>query len=152
MGIGTRLMNLWNHLRTGPDRRGADPSLEGLGRRGELAAVAYLKSSGWTVVEHGSRTRFSELDIVAADRRTVVFVEVKTRTSAAAGLPIEAVDLAKQRRLARAALAYLKRHELLEQQCRFDVIAIEWPPGSTTPSIHHIRNAFEPPGQGNLFA
>ena len=88
------------------------------------------------------RTGLGELDLVAVDGRTVVFVEVKTRQTGEQGHPAEAVDLPKQRRLTLLATAYLKRHRLLNHAARFDVVAITWPDGRR-PQIEHIRNAFD---------
>lgn len=100
----------------------------------------------------GQRDRLGELDLVAVDGRTIVFVEVKTRTSCDYGPPDTAVDREKQRRLSRVALAFLKRHDLLECSARFDVIAVVWPPGARTPLIEHYRDAFEVVGRGQMFA
>jgi putative endonuclease len=83
-----------------------------------------------------------ELDIVAVDERTVVFVEVKTRNSDLAGSPESAVDEEKQRRLTRAALGFLKRHDLLSHSSRFDVVAVTWPAGQRQPRIEHFIDAF----------
>lgn len=123
-----------------------------LGVRGERAAARYLRRRGFRIVARGTRFGRGELDLVAVEGRTVVFVEVKTRESHVAGTPEEAVDLAKQRRLTRLALVFLKRHDLLEHSARFDVVAVTWPEGSREPRIAHYRNAFEPPGKGQMFA
>ena len=123
-----------------------------LGQRGELAAQRYLKRRGYTVVARGERGRIGELDLVAVDGRTVVFVEVKTRRTHNAGAPVEAVHAAKQRQLTRAALSYLRRHDLLECRARFDVVAITWPNDSSRPAIEHIKQAFEPTGRGQFFS
>ena len=107
------------------------------------------------IVGRQVRVGGGELDLVAVERRTIVFVEVKTRRSDAAGHPLEAVSAGKQRRLTRAALAYLRRHELLECAARFDVVAVIWPPDTNRwrrPQIFHVRNAFEPPGTQQMFA
>jgi putative endonuclease len=93
-----------------------------------------------------------ELDIVAVDGRTVVFVEVKTRRSADAGHPAEAIDDLKERRMTQAALAYLKTHRLLEHSSRFDVVAVTWPAGSKRPTIEHIIDAFPAVGRGQFFS
>src|SRR5213595_3684948 len=98
-----------------------------LGRRGEDAAARYLKKLGYVIVARGHRDNIGELDLVAVDGRSVVFIEVKTRTTHDAGHPADAVDEAKQRRLTRLALSYMKRHDLLECKARFDVIAVTWP-------------------------
>jgi putative endonuclease len=122
-----------------------------LGQRGEAAAARYLKRLGYVIVARGSHIRRGEIDLIAVDGRTVVFVEVKTRVSHDAGHPAEAVDREKQRRLTRLAMVYLKRHHLLENPARFDVIAITWPKNQRRPMIEHYKNAFEPVGEGQMF-
>jgi len=123
-----------------------------LGQRGEDAAAKYLRKLGYYIIARGHRDRIGELDLVAVDGRTVVFVEVKTRTSQNAGHPAEAVDNDKQRRLTRLALAYLKRHDLLEYSARFDIVAITWPDKKSKPTIEHFKNAFEPIGVQGMFS
>lgn len=123
-----------------------------LGQRGEQAAARYLKRKGYLVVARGERDRLGEIDLVAVERRTIVFIEVKTRSSHDAGHPAEAVDLDKQRRLTRAALSYLRRHDLLEQSARFDVIAVTWPGDGQPPTLEHFVNAFEPTGRWQMFS
>jgi putative endonuclease len=123
-----------------------------LGQRGEDAACRYLKRRGYKVVARGDRGGIGELDIVAVDGRTVVFVEVKTRRSHETGHPAEAVDQHKQQRLTRAALSFLKRHDLLECSSRFDVIAVTWPPSQKQPDIEHLENAFEATGTRQMFS
>lgn len=118
-----------------------------LGARGEEAAARYLKKRGYQIVARGSRSKSGEIDLVAVHGRTVVFVEVKTRESADAGHPSEAVDAVKQRRLSRAAMAFLKSHGLLECPARFDVVAVTWPPGERRPAIEHFPHAFEATGR-----
>jgi putative endonuclease len=115
-----------------------------LGDAGERAAARHLRRRGLRVITRGYKTSRGEIDLVARDGDTLVFVEVKTGRQ---GHPAEAVTLEKQRRLARAAVQFLKRFDLLEQRCRFDVVAIVWPDDDRPPSIEHIANAFEfPPG------
>ncbi len=111
----------------------------------------YLKRLGYAIIARGSHIRRGELDLIAVDGRTLVFVEVKTRTSHDAGHPADAVDRVKQERLTRLAVVYLKRHGLLEHSSRFDVVAVTWPDGKRRPTIDHIKNAFEPIGRGQLF-
>jgi putative endonuclease len=126
-----------------------------LGHRGERAAARYLRRAGYRVVARGLRTTHGELDLVAVETavsgRSVVFVEVKTRTTHDAGHPVEAVTPDKQRRLTRAAVAFLKRHGLLEYRSRFDVVAVTWPDGQTRPVIEHFKNAFEAVGRGQFY-
>ena len=122
------------------------------GDRGERAAVKYLKKLGFRIVAQQYATPWGELDIVAIDGQVVVFVEVKTRKTIVAGHPFEAVTPEKQSKLTRMALAYLKRHKLLDYSARFDVISILWPDESRTPEITHIRNAFEAVGKWQFFS
>ncbi|QDU77153.1 hypothetical protein Pan97_42150 [Bremerella volcania] len=124
-----------------------------LGERGESLACRHLRRQGYTIVARQDRTRLGELDIVAVRQRTVVFVEVKTRAADEKGTPTEAVDEDKQARLTRAALAYMRRHDLLGNcAARFDVIAIVWPDDKTKPTLTHIENAFEATGQFQMFS
>ena len=123
-----------------------------LGQQGERAAERYLKRLGYIIVARGERDDLGELDLIAVDGRTIVFIEVKTRRSDLAGHPAEAVDEQKQRRITRLALAYLKRHDLLEYPSRFDVVAVTWPSGAKQPKIEHIKNAFEAVGRQGMFS
>jgi putative endonuclease len=123
-----------------------------LGRRGESAAARYLKRHGYRILARGDRLWPGELDLVALDRQTIVFVEVKTRRSQDAGHPAEAVDAAKQRRLTRLAVTFLKRHGLLEHPGRFDVVAVTWPEGRRRPTIEHFKNAFEAVGKWEFYS
>jgi putative endonuclease len=123
-----------------------------LGRRGENAAARYLRRLGYVIVARGDRGLIGEIDLVAVDGRTLVFIEVKTRTSQDAGHPADAVDEKKQRRLTRLALSYMKRHDLLENSARFDVVAVTWPDKGSRPVIEHFQNAFEPVGFDGMFS
>ncbi len=122
-----------------------------LWRRGEDAAARFLKRLGYKIVARGHRSAGGEIDLVAVDGRTVVFVEVKTRQSHDAGHPAEAIDARKQRRITLAAMVFLKRHELLEHAARFDVVAVTWPDGAKRPTIEHYQNAFEAVGRAQMF-
>lgn len=93
-----------------------------------------------------------EIDLIARDGASIVFVEVKTRRSTAAGRPLDAVHQEKQAQMTRLALAYLKRRQLLNHRARFDVVSIVWPQSPDhPPEVTHIRNAFEPTGEGQMF-
>ena len=142
MWLRDQISRLWSRWR--PPRT--------LGQRGEAAAARFLKKLGYVIVARSDRGRLGEIDLVAVDGRTVVFVEVKTRSSHDAGHPAEAVDAQKQHRLTRLALTFLKRHELLEYAARFDVIAVTWPAQHSAPTIEHFRNAFESSGSWQWFS
>jgi putative endonuclease len=119
-----------------------------LGDRGERAAARYLRRRGLRIITRNYCTTHGEIDLIARDADTLVFVEVKTRRR---GQPAEAVTPEKERRLTLAALQFLRRHRLLEQKARFDVVAVVWPDDGRPPAIEHIPNAFEPPGRFQLF-
>lgn len=91
----------------------------------EEKACEYLKEKGLQIVERNFRVRQGEIDIVARDKGTLVFVEVKYRRDTAAGRPQEAVTYKKQKQISKVALFYLSFHRLpLSTPCRFDVVAI----------------------------
>lgn len=94
------------------------------GKASENIAVEYLKGQGYRILEVNYRTKLGEIDIVAKEGRTTCFIEVKSRSSSVFGLPKEAVDKRKQRKLSRCALSYLKEKRLHNQSCRFDVLSI----------------------------
>ena len=98
--------------------------------------------------------RAGELDLIAIDQKakTIIFVEVKTHSTIKPGHPADRVDEAKQRRVTRAALRYLKRRHLLGTTCRFDVIAVWWPDETPEPArIEHYESAFEAVGDFQLY-
>ena len=123
-----------------------------LGERGELAAARFLKRRGYHILARHLDLPLGELDIIAADGRTVVFVEVKTRSSMEAGHPADAIDSRKQQRMTQAALAFLKAHRLLNHAARFDVVAVTWADGTKKPTIEHIQDAFPAVGRGQFFS
>jgi putative endonuclease len=111
-----------------------------LGKSGEDLAVDEIVARGYAVLARRYRTRGGEIDIVAEDGGTVVFVEVKARTSADFGSAVEAVTPRKQRQLVVMARDYLARARLLDRPCRFDIVAID--DVDTVPRITIYRNAF----------
>lgn len=112
-----------------------------LGRSGEQLAAQHLAASGYTIVETNFTTRFAEIDIIAAIEDCLVFVEVKTRTSAKKGLPKEAVTAAKQKKIILAARQYIKTRALDGQKrIRFDVMEIF--SENDVCRINHIPHAF----------
>ena len=122
-----------------------------LGTLGEKAAVQFLRSKGLKILDTHHRNSFGEIDVIAEDGDTTVFVEVKTRSSDQAGQPFEAVDQKRQNRMARAALAWLKQNRRLECRCRLDVISILWPKDQQQPQITHYPAAFEPNSRGQMY-
>ncbi|MDW7709599.1 MAG: YraN family protein [Deferrisomatales bacterium] len=112
-----------------------------LGDLGEEVAVRHLRALGYRVVSRNYRCRLGELDCVAVEGGTLVFLEVKARTSDDFGGPLEAVDRRKRRRLTRLARYYALQHDLGDVAQRFDVVAV-WFEGGT-PRVEVYRDAFE---------
>jgi putative endonuclease len=112
-----------------------------LGKSGEDLACRELKRHGYTIIARRYRRRGGELDIVARDGETTVFVEVKTRQGRRFGDAVEAVHGLKRRRMMRLALDYVMRHRLAGSPCRFDVVSIHVEAGR--PVVEVFRNAFD---------
>ncbi len=96
-----------------------------MGKSGEDYAARELERRGYAILERRYRTRHGEIDIVAREGDTTVFVEVKARSTAEFGTAAGAVTSQKQRRLMSMAVDYLTRHRLSNSRCRFDVVAID---------------------------
>lgn len=115
-----------------------------LGEIGEDLAVEELQRRGYAVLARRYRRRGGEIDIVAVDGPTIVFVEVKARDGNRFGTAAEAVTLVKRRRLMAAARDYVTRHRCQDRPCRFDVVAIELE--NEVAGIEVFRNAFDVAG------
>lgn len=112
-----------------------------VGTLGEQAACNALTDQGYRVIHRNYRVRGGELDIVCERNGTLVFCEVKTRTSNQFGLPEEAITIAKRRRLRKLALEYLQREGRRARTLRFDVISV-FMTGGQVGELRHIVNAF----------
>jgi putative endonuclease len=123
-----------------------------LGNRGERKAASFLREQGFSILARQYANKHGEIDLIARDGDSIVFVEVKTRQSDAGGLPVEAVTGDKQRKLTKTALVWLKRRGMLESRSRFDVVSIVWPKDARSPQITHYRNAFPAAGSGSMFS
>jgi putative endonuclease len=114
-----------------------------LGAQGEAIAMAFLKRNRYKILCTNYRCVFGEIDIVAEHKKTLCFIEVKTRRTAAYGAPQEAVSARKQQTMGRVALHFLQRFHLEDRAARFDVMAIRLAPGGY--SLDVITDAFELP-------
>ncbi len=108
-------------------------------------ACAELQRCGLRVLERNYRCRGGEIDVIARDGETLVFVEVKERTSASHGAAVEAVTSLKRSRIVRAACLYAAQHAASESPLRFDVVAIDW--GPEGPRVRHEKGAFDADGR-----
>jgi putative endonuclease len=115
-----------------------------LGKTGEDLACRELERRGYAIIARRYRCRGGELDIIARDGRTTVFVEVKARQDLAFGEAAEAVGRAKRRRIVRLALGYVAEHGLANCPCRFDVVAVRLDP--SRPVVEIFQNAFDVSG------
>ncbi|HWM78870.1 MAG TPA: YraN family protein [Methylomirabilota bacterium] len=116
------------------------------GIKGEEEAARFLSRCGYAILDKNVRTRVGEIDLVAKEGKTLVFVEVKTRKEIAEApppVPPQAgVHTRKQNKLGKLAQSYLKLKRLREQPCRFDVVAVVVNDEGGVKAIRHIPNAF----------
>jgi putative endonuclease len=112
-----------------------------LGKKGEELAIGRLKGLGYKILERNYKCPLGEIDVIARDRNSLVFIEVKTRATRDFGGPAAAVHARKQRQLSKVALVYLNQKKLFNIPARFDVVAVELLPPS--PRIEVIQDAFE---------
>lgn len=111
------------------------------GQKGEDIAVRHLKKAGYKIIETNYRTKLGEIDIIAQDKDTIVFAEVKTRRSVQFGSPKQAVTPHKQKKMSMVALCYLKATGRTASRARFDVVGII--SNRDEPRVEIIKNAFE---------
>ena len=111
-----------------------------LGRRGERLAERHLRRNGYRIVARNFRAAGAEIDLVAMDGETLVFVEVKTRFDDGAGTPQEAIDRRKEEHMRRAAEAFAARYRAGDRAMRFDVVAITGE--GTRRRLELLRDAF----------
>ncbi len=109
------------------------------GKRSEIIASDYLIKKGYKILAVNYKNKVGEIDIIAKDNNCLVFVEVKARMSAQFGHPLEAVNAQKQHKIRSVAGVYLMKNNMLDTECRFDVISIL---GLENPEIDHIVAAF----------
>lgn len=114
------------------------------GAMGEILAARFLRDKGYGILSSNFRCRFGEIDIIASDKRYLVFVEVKTRREDSRYLPREAVTITKQRKLLQTAAMYMSRFPM-NLQPRFDVIEVVTASDDTmrVVEINHIIGAYE---------
>jgi putative endonuclease len=103
----------------------------------EKMAGEYLEKQGYEILFYNYRCFFGEIDIIAKEGKTIVFCEVKYRSSVAYGNPLESVNTKKQKIIFKSAMYYLRNEHSEEVECRFDVI------GFMGNEITHIKNAFQ---------
>lgn len=111
-----------------------------LGKLGESLAAQYLQKCGYSIIERNFRIRYGEIDIIARDGDTLVFVEVKTRNSTQFGLPEEAITPQKLHELLQTAAFYNTRHNTHTTKQRMDLIAIRMGKNSIMEDLKHIQN------------
>lgn len=121
--------------------KGTNDGRLALAKEGENLAARFLERLGYAIVARNVRTRWGEVDLVARDEATWVFVEVKTRRSERYGLGAEAVTFRKQRHILRMAQLLLARYQAFEAPARCDVVEVNLLSGRE-PVIRHLPNAF----------
>ncbi len=111
-----------------------------LGKKGEQLAAQYLQKHGFRIIDRNFKARYGEIDIIALEGKTLVFIEVKTRTDRSFGMPEEAVTSRKLSEVVKTAQYYKLLHPELPESLRVDVIGIELDGTETLKYFNHIRN------------
>jgi len=115
-------------------------------KKGETLAGKLLKKRGYKILKRNYVSKYGEIDIVAYDKGTISFVEVKTRRSENYGPPELAVTGEKRKRIIRAALNYLVINHIEDIDCRFDVVSILFKENNNKPDIELFESAFTADG------
>lgn len=114
-----------------------------IGLQGEKAAAQFLKNQGYKIILKNFRAAGGEVDIIARDGSTLVFVEVKTRNTNRFGEAHWSLDLRKRKHLTRVAMAYMTKEQVKDTPCRFDLVVLERGQWNEVPHFELIRNAFD---------
>jgi putative endonuclease len=122
------------------------------GNRSERAAARFLRRLGCRILARNYRCPHGELDLIAEQAGCIIFVEVRSTGGRDAERPALSVDAAKQSRLTRLALHYLREHRLLDYPARIDVITVTWPARAREPRIDYYPQAFEAVGRGQMYS
>ena len=112
-----------------------------LGKKGEDIAAAFLEKKGYNILFRNYKCSFGEIDIIAKHKKTLSFIEVKTRSTKKYGLPQEAVTPAKQAKISRVALEFVQRYKMENRAARFDVVSVQYLNDGY--AVDLIENAFE---------
>ena len=116
-----------------------------VGNKGESLAENYIKRKGYKIIQRNYRCRLGEIDIIAKDDDTIVFIEVRTKQNENFGSPQDSVTSTKISKISKTALRFIQEKNLSGFSYRFDFIAITFSQGK--PNIEHIENAFMPNGR-----
>ncbi len=122
-------------MKPGPQRK--------LGQQGEALAAAYLENKGYTIIDRNYRTPYGEIDIIASQGDSIVFIEVKTRASHSMGPPEISITRRKAEHMRNAAEDYIQHHPELSENWRIDVVALVVQTKGATPAIEHFENAIQ---------
>ena len=117
-----------------------------LGKSGENYACLELERLGYAILDRRYRTRAGEIDVIAREGETLVFIEVKARRSGRFGPPAEAVGVQKRHKLMQMASWYIFAKHLSNERCRFDVVSVTFGAGERLPKIEVIKGAFDANG------
>jgi putative endonuclease len=119
------------------------PLRDRVGKAGEAAALAHLKEQGFRILARDWRSRLGQIDVVAEDGDTLVLVEVKARRGTTFGLPEEAVDARKRRKLRTLLEMYRAQNHRQKQPCRIDVVGLLLDDNLAVARVEHIRDAVQ---------
>lgn len=116
-----------------------------LGAYGEVLAARYLRKHGYIIIDANYSSRFGEIDLIAADKETIVFAEVKTRSEGMKYAPADAVDTSKRTKIIATSKMYLRKFNITRQP-RFDIVEVYFN-GDSPVRLNHLPNAFDADGK-----
>ena len=116
---------------------------QSVGELGEKLARGFLEKKGYKIIEKNYRCKEGEIDIVAEFKKSLIFVEVRTKTNNEFGAPEESVDLNKMNKMVNSAFSYLNNHNALSRNWRIDFIGIELMTDGKVKRMNHIENAVQ---------
>jgi putative endonuclease len=141
VGAGPGVSGPGRSGKDGKDSRDGKDGRDELGRWGEKIAAEHLQRQGLVLLSRNWRCREGEIDLVLTDGERLIVCEVKTRSGGGFGAPAEAVTRHKARKIRRVTQYWLAAHQVRWCEVRFDVVAVECPPGGE-PTIEHFVEAF----------
>lgn len=121
------------------------------GQRSERYAERFLQTQGHRILTRNWSCSLGELDLITRQGNILVFVEVRSTSHQDGDSALQSVDRAKQARLSRLALAFMKQYRLFDVPTRFDVVILAWPEQTTKPTIQYFQNAFTALGKESMF-
>jgi putative endonuclease len=113
-----------------------------IGKKGEDLACSFLENNGISIIKRNYNTKYGEIDLIGIENKTIIFIEVKLRNNLNYGLPFEAVNFSKVRKIKHAAMCFLSDFENSENDCRFDIVSLTYDKSLKNYCIDWLKNQY----------